>query len=216
MCIHAFRQPLEYYKQNSSPDMLPGTKAFDRVNHCLLFKKLLDRNMTLHIGRLLVCWYRTPRFNVQWGGCSSKCFSAANGVPHGGILSPWLFNIYIDVLSISLSNANAGCKFGGMYVNRFSYADDMAILSPSASGLQKLLNIGASYVIKHDIIYNVKKTQCMVVPSTKFKLENTPSVFFKRAKLQYVDSYKYLGMFIHVRNDDLDIVRQLKFVIQIS
>ena len=30
--------------------------------------------------------------------------------------------------------------------------------------------------------------------------------------LQYVDSYKYLGMFIHVRNDDLDIVRQLKCV----
>ena len=32
-------------------------------------------------------------------------------------------------------------------------------------------------------------------------------------KLQYVDSYRYLGMFIHVRNDDLDIVRQLKSVI---
>ena len=48
---------------------------------------------------------------------------------------------------------------------------------PSASGLHKLLNICASYAIKHDIIYNVKKTQCMVVPSTKFKLENTPSVF---------------------------------------
>ena len=37
--------------------------------------------------------------------------------------------------------------------------------------------------------------------------------FLNGAKLQYVDSYKYLGMFIHVRNDDLDIVRQLKSVI---
>ena len=50
----------------------------------------------------------------------------------------YLTNIYIDDLSISLSNANAGCKFGGMSVNHFSYADDMAILCPSASGLQKL------------------------------------------------------------------------------
>ena len=57
------------------------------------------------------------------------------------------------------------------------YADDMATLSPSASGLQKLLNICASYATKHDIIYNVKKTQCMVIPSTKFKLQNTPSFF---------------------------------------
>ena len=37
--------------------------------------------------------------------------------------------------------------------------------------------------------------------------------FLNGAKLQYVDSYKYLGMFIHVRNDDLDIVIQLKPVI---
>ena len=38
-------------------------------------------------------------------------------------------------------------------------------------------------------------------------------VFLNGAKLQYVDSYKYLGMFIHVRNDDIDVVRQLKCVI---
>ena len=75
MCIHAFRQTIEYYKQNSSPVFicyLDAIKAFDRVNHWLLFKNLLDRNMPLHIVRLLVCWYRTQRFNVQWGGCSSK------------------------------------------------------------------------------------------------------------------------------------------------
>ena len=67
-----------------------------------------------------------------------------------------------------------------MSVNHFSYADDMAILSPSASGLQKLINICASYAIKHDIMYNVKKTQYMVVGAYRqphFKLENTPSVF---------------------------------------
>ena len=63
------------------------------------------------------------------------------------------------------------------------------------------------------ILLDVKETQCMVVPSTKFKLENNPSVFLNGAKLQYVDSYKYLGMFIHVRNDDIDVIRQLKCVI---
>ena len=49
---------IEYYKQNSSPVCicyLDATKVFDRVNHWLLFKKLLHRNMPLHIVGLLVC-----------------------------------------------------------------------------------------------------------------------------------------------------------------
>ena len=84
MCIHPFRQTIECYKQNSSPVCicyLDATKAFDRVKHWLLFKKLLDRNMPLHIVRLLVCWYRTQSFNVQWGGCSSKCFFGGQWCP---------------------------------------------------------------------------------------------------------------------------------------
>ena len=50
-----------------------------------------------------------------------------------------------------------------------------------------------------------------LVWSTKFKLENAPIVFLNVEKLQYVDSFKYIGMFIHVCNDDLDIVRQLLY-----
>ena len=34
--------------------------------------------------------------------------------------------------------------------------------------------------------------------STKYNLQNTPSGFLNGVKLEYVDSYKYLGMFIHV------------------
>ena len=72
-----------------------------------------------------------------------------------------------------------------------SYADDMAILSPPASGFQKLLNVCANYATKHDIIHNIKKTQCMFIQSARFKLQNTPSDLKKKG----VDSCTYIYVF---------------------
>ena len=75
----------------------------------------------------------------------------------------------IDDLSIVLSNSKYGCTFGGCSVNHMSYADDMVILSPSATALQKLLyiDICSVYSEKHDIVYTVKKSVCMVINSAK-------------------------------------------------
>ena len=124
MCIHAFRQTIEYYKLNSGPVFicfLDATKAFDRVNYWCLFKKLINRKVPLHIVRLMGFWYRTQRFSVQWNGCKSIGFTTSNGLPQGGIISPLLFNLYIDDLSILLAKSNIGCNFGEMSVNHLSY-----------------------------------------------------------------------------------------------
>ena len=39
----------------------------------------------------------------------SDSFSVSNGVRQGGILSPYLFCVYMDNLSTKLNNVNAGC-----------------------------------------------------------------------------------------------------------
>ena len=121
--------------------------------------------------------------------------------------------MYILMISIALSNSKYGCTFGGFSVNHLSYADDMVILSPSATALQKLLDTCSVYSEKHDIVYNVKKSVCMVINSGKYKITNLPRVYLAGVLLEYVVRYKYLGMTIHVRNDDYDITRQLRSII---
>ena len=92
-----------------------------------------------------------------------------------------------------------------------SYADDMVIRSPPATALQKLLDIRSVYSDKHDIVYNVNKSVCMVINSAKYKITNLPRVYLAGVLLEYVERYKYLG--IQVRNDDYDITRQLRSII---
>ena len=65
----------------------------------------------------------------------------SNGARQGGILSPFLFNIYMDDMSVNLKECPTGCIAEGTIVNHFMYADDIALLSPSATGISLLLHV---------------------------------------------------------------------------
>ena len=66
---------------------------------------------------------------VQWGSCLSNIFFVTNGVRQGEIMSPMLFNNYIDGLSDILNNSIIGGSIGGIRVNHMLYADDQCIIS---------------------------------------------------------------------------------------
>ena len=51
--------------------------------------------------------------------------------------------------------------------NHLSYADDLILFSPSAKGLQKLLDICFNYGCDYDIQYNAAKSQVMYFESRK-------------------------------------------------
>ena len=151
MCIFVIKEVIDYYNTLSSPVYacyIDASKAFYRINHWCLFRKLLDRKMPLIIVRLLMVWYSTQQFSVQWDGIISESFYVENGVRQGGILSPQLFNVYMDELSIRLSNAYVGCYYNSVCVNHFYYADDAVLLAPTVSSLQSLVDICHEYAVE--------------------------------------------------------------------
>ena len=95
---------------------------------------------------------------VKWGNSVSTPFGVSNGVCQGGLLSPALFNMYMDELSQQLNECQTGCLIGNILINHLMYADDLAILSPSSAGFQQLLNICSDYGMKYDVQYNAKKS----------------------------------------------------------
>ena len=172
-----------------------------------LKKNLINRYIPITI------WYGSQLYRVRWGDFLSDGFKVRMVLRKEEFFLRGFFNVYIDDLSIALSNSKYGCTFGGCSVNNLSHADDMVILSPSETALQKLLDICSVYSEKHDIVYNVKKSVCMVINSTKYKITNLPRVDLAGVLLEYVERYKYVGMIIHVRNYDYDMTRQLRSII---
>ena len=62
---------------------------------------------------------------VRWDVCISDSSEVTNGVCQGGILSPQLFNNYIDGLSDILNKSSVGGSIGGKRINHMLYADDL-------------------------------------------------------------------------------------------
>jgi len=88
------------------------------------------------IVQLLASWYRITYAFVKWGMGWSACFGLYAGVWHGDVLSPVLFNMYIDCLLRRLQLSNMGCAIGSQFLVCIVYADDVLLLSPSVRDLQ--------------------------------------------------------------------------------
>ena len=78
--------------------MLDASKAFDKINHVTLFKILLEKGLCPVVSKLLLNQYANQRIVTKWGQSTSYTFKATNGIKQGGVLSPILFNVYMDVL----------------------------------------------------------------------------------------------------------------------
>jgi len=70
------------------------SKAFDKMNHCALYIKLMHRNIPRSFLAVLVNWYSKCFVFVRWGNHVSRLFQILAGVRQGGVLSPSVCTLY--------------------------------------------------------------------------------------------------------------------------
>jgi len=144
-CSHAIycvRNVVDRYVNNGSTVNICTvdlSKAFDRMNHFVLFVKLMDRRLPLQLLNLFVLWFSISETCVRWGSYDSHFIKLTAGVRQGGVLSPYFFAIFVDDIVNKIVECNTGCYIRNICTSIFLYADDIILLSPSVGGLQRLL-----------------------------------------------------------------------------
>lgn len=215
-CVFLLKELIDFYSSSGSPIylcFLDASKAFDRINHQLLFCKLLERGVPTAVVRLLSTWYCNQTMFIKWRDQVSQPFHVTNGVRQGGILSPVLFNLYLEELSDKLRETPAGCFIDQVCFNHLFYADDAVLLAPSPSALQTLISVCGDYGCSHEMMYNPTKTVCMCYLPLCLRNCTLPSLFLKGAKLKWVPEHKYLGVHISAMSGDAkDMKRQISYI----
>ena len=168
-------------------------KAFDSIWHQALFLKLQKQQIGGPFYNILKNMYNDITSAVKLNGNVTENFSIQSGVRQGDILSPLLFNIFVnDIIQEfdrpenhppSLIEQNVGCLL---------YADDLVIMSTSAEGLQNSINNLAKYCTKWKLEINMSKTKTICFKKSN-KKENV-NFQCNGCNIENVDSYSYLGI----------------------
>jgi Reverse transcriptase (RNA-dependent DNA polymerase) len=77
MCTQFLKETVAYYTSNDSSVyciMLDASKAFDRVRYAKLFLKMLNRDISSTVIRLLMTLYSNQFYNVKWNQNTSAPF----------------------------------------------------------------------------------------------------------------------------------------------
>ena len=144
LCIYVLKEMIEYLKSHNSSvfvTFLDASKDYDKIDYWQLFNKLLHIHVPVFIVNILVYWFPRQEMFIRWGNTCSTKFLVTDGVKQGGILSPCLFNVYMNNLSLSLNSSGIGGSLGDNIINQLCYADDLCLISLCSSGMLHLLDI---------------------------------------------------------------------------
>ena len=105
-----------------------------------LMYKLLQINVGGNFYKIIKSLYSNSTCSLRIGNSQTRSLQYSRGVRQGCILSPLLFNLYVNDLAFSFNNTLSypfvlpnGTKLGKL--SSLFYADDLIILSQSKLGL---------------------------------------------------------------------------------
>jgi hypothetical protein len=167
------------------------SNAYNTVNRHLLWHIAANETRDLHIPRSFLAWIAAVQNRMTYQ-CGKHMTRTSSGLAQGSLLSPALFNIYINHLLNVLTSTQPNHGYRFHYEDIFMYADDMAIIMPTTN----VHNFIPSFATLCEHTYNLKMnfSKCGILQLTK----HTANREFQPGSLLHdvpvVTSYKYLGI----------------------
>lgn len=180
------------------------TKAFDLVDYGIMINKLKNIGIGGPLIKFFQDYFKERKLCTSIGPFRSSIYDQKCGLVQGSVLSPLLFNIYI--------NDFASMRFNSKILQ---YADDNILYLVNKSPevgielMQKDLNLAVKYFFNNSIKLNSKKTKLILFKSPHYLMNdhrdltiychNTDCMIDMRrcqcVKLKFEQNIKHLGVY---------------------
>ena len=128
-----------------------------------MWKILKEMGIPDHLTCLLKNLYPGQEATVRTGHGTTDWFQIGKGVRQGCILSPYLFNFYVEYImrNPGLEEAQARIKISWRNINNLRYADDTTLMVESEEELKSLMMKGKEESEKVDLKLKIQKMKIM-------------------------------------------------------
>ena len=217
LCLRRLLEESELCKLDLSLVFVDFSKAFDSVDRSKMFEILELYGIPQKIISAIKVLYTNSHSKIMTSDGETEPFETLAGILQGDTLAPFLFIIVVDyILRVSVDTKSEegvqlspklGTRHQAKHLTDTDFADDIALISRSIQGVQKLLS-ALEYASNCVGLYlNELKTEHLHKSFT-----NQPIVDVKtlnNSSLRRVDDYKYLGSFISSSEKDFQIRKGL-------
>ena len=171
--IHALWGNLWVPGPTQRPDGCTAEKAFDRVSHDGLFRKLAALQIPMECWMVLRDWYIDLNNTVKWNGTLSHTFPIHQGTLQGSVISPHAYKINGNDALVDIQSQHIGAIIGTVCCAAPTCADDVALIASTESGeISTLLNTIETHANMDRLTINSSKSVVLQYPAGR----KTPSV----------------------------------------
>jgi Reverse transcriptase (RNA-dependent DNA polymerase) len=171
-------------------DSTPRDKLWHRLHHLGVRGRMLFAIAAL---------YKNVQYQVKFTNGLSEAFGGDTGVRQGCPLSPFLFGVFVEMLHerIHTQHPTEGPTFDysdPVHVPLLLFADDIALLSYTPQGLQRLLHCLADFCDENHLTVSMRKTKVVVFHKALSQVRQGQQFTVQGKLVAVEDEYKYLGL----------------------
>ena len=144
---------------------------------------------------------------VKWGNSTSSQMTISNGTRQGAILSPFIWAVYADPLLKRLRSLGLGAHVFGKFMGAVCFADDLLLIAPTRSAMQRMLLEMESFAQEFNITFSTdpspakSKSKCIYVTGRKQNVSKPAPLVLCGNELPYVEQADHLGHTITQHGD---------------